>query len=107
MTQEDVQKLELVSSFNELEPKDENGRVLPMTVTQRVVPRPLKLRKDEIVHRVLDGMAEMPIEDQILDMGIERASRVFQRLWTEKDVRVDANITAMGLLAMFPVVIEE
>ena len=99
-------ELELVKSFADLEVRDEDGRVTPMRVKQETVGD-IDKRMDYVIHAVLDARPPKRITEDLEFVDIEKWSRVLSRLYQRKSVKVDANITAMGLLAMFPVAIEE
>ncbi len=102
-----TQELELVESFDALDlPRDANGRVEPVVVKQESVGD-IDKRMDCAIHAVLDAKPPKVIKEELECVDIEKWSRVLSRLYQRKSVKVDANITAMGLLAMFPVVIEE
>lgn len=80
--------------------------VAPTSGLQTVKQMSLPSRKELLLNRVYDGVDKIPVEDEIYSMGIERASKVIARL-EPKEVKMDCNITAMGILAMFPGVVEK
>ena len=61
---------------------------------------------DNAIEAVLDAKPPEVIMAELKDVDIEKWSRVFARVYAKKTVKIDANITAMGILAMFPVVEE-
>jgi hypothetical protein len=81
---------------------DRTVRTEPMVVKQMSLPS----RKEALLARVYDGVDRIPVEDEAYSMGLERVSKVIARL-EPKEVKMDCNITAMGILAMFPGVVEK
>ena len=61
---------------------------------------------DNAIEAVLDAKPPAKIVEELAEADIEKWSRVFARVYAKKTVKIDANITAMGILAMFPVVEE-
>ena len=70
----------------------------PVTVIQRSVEE----RQERLLHRVYDGVEAIPVEEEVVAMGLREASKVIARLKVQQ-VRVDHSITAMALVGMFPV----
>lgn len=58
---------------------------------------------DNAIEAVLDAKPPARIIAELEDADIEKWSRVFARVYAKKTVKIDANITALGILAMFPV----
>jgi hypothetical protein len=68
----------------------------------QVVTKSVGDRRETLLHRVYDGVEDIPVEEEISNMGIKEASKVIARLDTSRDVKIDHSITAMALIGMFP-----
>ena len=66
----------------------------------------IEQKVDNAIEAVLDAKPPEVIKAELENVDIEKWSRVFARVYAKKTVKIDANITAMGILAMFPVVEE-
>ena len=95
--------------------KEESMEVLEVEETQRAV-EPVRIlssrnvieeKVDSAIEAVLDAKPPEVIRAELENVDIEKWSRVFARVYAKKTVKIDANITAMGILAMFPVVEEQ
>ena len=62
---------------------------------------------DNAIEAVLDAKPPEKIIAELENVDIEKWSRVFARVYAKKTVKIDANITALGILAMFPVAEEQ
>ncbi len=98
---------------NELERK--SIELLEVKETQKAV-EPVRIlssrnvieeKVDNAIEAVLDAKPPEVIRRELEDVDIEKWSRVFARVYAKKTVKIDANITALGILAMFPVVEEQ
>lgn len=79
------------------------------TIVQHKVETPVRAKREQVLHTLYDAKLEV-IEDvklQAQSMDLDKWSKIVARLDTEKNVKVDTTITAMGIFAMFPVVTEE
>jgi len=81
----------------------------PIPITQTEVELPITQKRDKIVHAMLDAKLSKTPEElkaEFQDMDWDKYSKVFAR-FKEKDVKVDMNITALGVFALFPVAVQE
>jgi len=94
--------------------EEETKELLEVEETQRAV-EPVRIlssrnvieeKVDSAIEAVLDAKPPKVIMAELENVDIEKWSRVFARVYAKKTVKIDANITAMGILAMFPVVEE-
>jgi hypothetical protein len=77
----------------------------PVVVEMKPAPM-IRQKREAALHAVYDAKPPEVIQLEAAGMDLERWSKVVARLDTEKSVKVDANITAMGIFAMFPVAVE-
>ena len=73
----------------------------------RVIQRSVGDRKDEALHAMFDAKPPGKIREEAEMLDLDRWSKVLSRLLTNKELKVDANISAMGILALMPVVTTE
>jgi hypothetical protein len=100
-----TQELIVVTEKELMAGLSENGRVMPTVVKQELVT--LESRREKICHALYDAM---PVERVIAEaeaLDLDRWSRIVERLDKRQAVKMDVNISAMGILAMFPVAIEQ
>jgi hypothetical protein len=69
----------------------------------QVVQKGVKQRREQLLHRVLDGAEQIDVEMEAAAMGLERVAKVISTLDNSRDVKIDHSISAMALIGMFPV----
>ena len=63
------------------------------------------MKKEEVLHKAYDAKLKDPVklEQELECMDLDKWSRFVARLDTSRNIKADVNVTAMGILAMFPV----
>ena len=81
--------------------------IVPMLATIKPAVS-VAMKKDEVLHRAFDAKLKNPdlLDQQLETMDLDKWSRFVARLDTSRNIKADVNVTAMGILAMFPVVQE-
>ena len=64
-------------------------------------------RVDRRLGAMLDAKPPELFQQEAELLDLDRWSKVFARLNTRKELKVDANITALGVLGMFPVAVRD
>ncbi len=101
-----TQTLTVVSEKEAMEPlRDENGRVVPTFVKQQSLT--LEKRRDDTVHALYDAKPPELVFEEGRNYDLDKWSKIVDRLDKRQQVKIDANITARGILGLFPVVREE
>ena len=90
-----------------LEPTICEPPITPMLATIKPAVS-VSMKKDEVLHRAFDAKLKNPdlLDQQLETMDLDKWSRFVARLDTSRNIKADVNVTAMGILAMFPVVRE-
>ncbi len=97
--------LEVVDEREAQEPlRDENGRVVPTFIKQHSIS--LEKRREDTVHALYDAKPPEVVFEEALPMDLERWSRIVERLDKRQQVKLDANVSVLGLIGLFPVVKE-
>ncbi len=106
-TEQDAkQALIVVDEKEAMEPlRDEKGRVVPTFVKQQSLT--LEKRRDDTVHALYDAKPPEIVFEEAIDLDLDKWSRIVERLDKRQQVKIDANITARGILGLFPMVREE
>jgi len=103
------EKIEIMKRAQELlevdkEESTEVEETFPATPVRIIASRNVIEEKvDNAIEAVLDAKPPAKIKMELEEADIEKWSRVFARVYAKKTVKIDANITAMGILALFPV----
>ena len=84
--------------------KDENGRVVPTFVKQHSIT--LERRREDTVHALYDAKPPEVVFEEALPLDLDRWSRIVERLDKRQQVKLDANISVLGLIGLFPIVKE-
>lgn len=79
------------------------------TIVQKKVEPPVRAKKERVLHTLLDAKLEDMdlLKDNAKNMDLDKWSKIVARLDTERNVKVDATVTALGILALFPVAQQE
>ena len=90
-----------------LEPTICEPPITPMLATIKPAVS-VAMKKDEVLHKAYDAKLKDPVklEQELECMDLDKWSRFVARLDTSRNIKADVNVTAMGILAMFPVVQE-
>jgi hypothetical protein len=85
----------------------EPAAITPMLATIKPAVS-VAMKKDEVLHRAFDAKLKDPdkLDRDLETMDLDKWSRFVARLDTSRNIKADVNVTAMGILAMFPVVQE-
>lgn len=100
-------ELEILDPEQELHDslKDESGRVKPTTITS--MESVIREKRTATIKALYDAKPPEVVQAEAELMPLEPWSRVVQRLDREQNVKVDHTITAMGILGLFPVAVQE
>lgn len=77
-------------------------------VVEQIPITPISVKNDEMLHLAYDAKLKDRdlLTQQFENMDLDKWSKFVSRI-KERQVKVDANITAMGIFAMFPVAVPE
>lgn len=104
--QEDRQDLQVVSEQEaQVALRDETGRVVPTYVKQQSLT--LEKRRDNTVHALYDAKPPEIVFEEAKPLDLDKWSRIVERLDKRQQVKLDANVSVLGLIGLFPVVREE
>lgn len=90
-----------------LEPTICEPPITPMLATIKPAVS-VAMKKEEVLHRAFDAKLKdsVKLDQELEQMDLDKWSRFVARLDTSRNIKADVNISAMGILAMFPVVQE-
>jgi hypothetical protein len=100
-----TQELIVVTEKELMAGLSENGRVMPTVVRQELIT--LESRREKVCHALYDAMPPERVLEEAGALDLDHWSRIVERLDKRQAVKMDVNISAMGILGMFPVAIEE
>ncbi len=78
----------------------QSGVMLDVVVKKETVEK----RIEDSLHAALDAKPPTRITEELSEVNMDMWSKVVSRLRAGRPVKVDMNISAMGLLGMFPMV---
>ncbi len=76
----------------------------PVVVAQT---RSLEDREEDSLHAFYDAKPPEKIKDEAENMPLEKWTKCISQLRSNRRIKIDQNITAMGFLGMFPVAVQE
>jgi hypothetical protein len=100
-SREVVRESEVMASL-----RGKDGRVQPQVISMQQAET-IEQKCENVLHAVFDAMPPDKAYQQAEGLDLDRWSRIVARLDRRQQVKMDVNVSAMGILGMFPVAIEE
>ena len=85
--------------------RDVDGRVKPTVITS--MEAEIRTKRTATINALYEAKPPEVIKAEAELMPLDPWSRVVARLDKEQNIKVDHNITAMGILGLFPVAVRE